>query len=141
MGKWPLCDLPSLSTWYKGPVCVVGDAAHATSPAAGQGASVALEDAAVLGKCLRDVTDLQEAFATFQALRRARVEAVAQQARRNGSRKIPHPVTGWVRDLALPLFLKLGAREATQMYSYKVVWDEKVRAQGHAPGHTRAASG
>lgn len=128
LGKWPLRDLPSLPVWHNGPVCVVGDTAHATSPAAGQGASMALEDAAVLGKCLRDIADLEEAFATFQNLRKARVEAVIQQARRNGSRKVPHPVMGWIRDLALPLFLKMGVREAARTYTYEVAWDEKVRA-------------
>lgn len=132
MGKWPLRDLPALPTWHKGPVCVLGDAAHATSPAAGQGASMALEDAAVLGKCLRDLPDPEGAFAAFQSLRQARVEAVVRQARRNGSRKIPHPVMGWVRDLALPLFLKLGVREVTQTYAYKIAWDEKVSVQEHS---------
>ena len=141
MGKWPLRDLPPLPVWHKGPVCVLGDAAHATSPAAGQGASMALEDAAVLGKCLRDLPDSERAFAAFQSLRKARVEAVVQQARRNGSRKIPHPVMGWVRDLALPFFLKLGMREAAQMYSYKVVWDQKVRVQEHTSDRAYAASG
>ena len=128
LGKWPLRDLPSLPLWHKGPICVVGDAAHATSPAAGQGASMALEDAVVLGKCLRDIPDVEIAFATFQKLRQARVEAVIQQARRNGSRKIPHPVMGWVRDLMLPFFLRLGTRAATQTYAYKVAWDNEVRA-------------
>ena len=34
---------------------IVGDAAHATSPSSGQGASMAIEDAVVLAKCLRDL--------------------------------------------------------------------------------------
>lgn len=131
IGRWPTRDLSALPTWHRGPVCVIGDAAHASSSAAGQGASMALEDAAVLGKCLRDVTDTEHAFATFQGLRRARVEAVVQQARRNGSRKVPHPVLGWVRDLTLPLFLKMAARAAAKsdrqdVNSYKVEWEEKV---------------
>lgn len=141
MGRWPLRDLPALPIWHEGPVCVLGDAAHATSPAAGQGASMALEDAAVLGKCLRDLPDSEGAFAAFQSLRKARVEAVVRQSRRNGSRKIPHPVMGWVRDLSLPLFLKLGVREATRLYSHKVAWDEKVRAQEPTSERTHAARG
>lgn len=129
MGRWPLRDLPPLPIWHSGPVCVLGDAAHATSPTAGQGASMALEDAAVLGKCLRDLPGSEEAFAAFQNLRKARVEAVVEQARRNGSRKIPHPVMGWVRDLALPFFLKSGMQEATRTYGYKIAWDEEVKQQ------------
>lgn len=126
MGKWPLRDLPPLPIWHKGPVCVLGDAAHATSPAAGQGASIALEDAVVLGKCLRDIADLEKAFATFQGLRKARVEQVVRQARRNSNRKIPHPIMGRILDLLLPFFLKAGARAAAQAYSYRVAWDAGV---------------
>lgn len=126
MGKWPLRDLPPLATWHRGPICVVGDAAHATSPSAGQGASLALEDAIVLGKCLRDVADVAQAFTTFQNLRKARVEAAVRQARRSGSRKIPHPVMGRFRDLMLPLFLKVAASSAEKGYAYKVDWGERV---------------
>lgn len=131
IGRWPTRDLPSLPAWHTGPVCLVGDAAHASSSAAGQGASVALEDAAVLGKCLRDVADTALAFAAFENLRRARVEALVRQARRNGSRKVPHPVTGWLRDLTLPLFLKLAARAAAKgggrdVNAYQVVWKGRV---------------
>ena len=127
MGRWPLRDLPPLPIWHKGPVCILGDAAHATSPAAGQGASMALEDAVVLGKCLRDVAEVEKAFAAFQSLRKARVEQVVREARRNSNRKIPHPIMGWVLDLLLPTFLKAGAHMAEQGYAYEVSWDEPVR--------------
>jgi 2-polyprenyl-6-methoxyphenol hydroxylase-like FAD-dependent oxidoreductase len=102
MGKWAQYDLSPLRAWHEGLVCLAGDAAHATSPSSGQGASLALEDAAVLAQCLRDSTELQYAFATFQALRKARVEKIVQVARRTSSRKIPNPVASWVRDLLLP---------------------------------------
>ena len=48
-------DLPSVPTWHRGPMVIVGDAAHAPSPTSGQGASMAAEDAVVLAKCLRDL--------------------------------------------------------------------------------------
>src|SRR5215211_6141481 len=38
-------DMPSVPTWHRGPVVIIGDAAHAASPASGQGASMAIEDA------------------------------------------------------------------------------------------------
>jgi 2-polyprenyl-6-methoxyphenol hydroxylase-like FAD-dependent oxidoreductase len=126
LGKWPTRDMPALPLWYQGAVCVMGDAAHATSPSAGQGASMALEDAMVLGKCLRDIADSEKAFATFQGLRKTRVEALIGQARRNGSRKIPNPVMGFIRDVMLPQFLKVGAKGTHQTYAYKVNWSEKI---------------
>ncbi|MFD8304621.1 FAD-dependent monooxygenase [Streptomyces sp. NPDC059690] len=62
------------SPWRAGRVLLVGDAAHAASPATGQGASMALEDAVVLAKCLRDVPDTDAALARYEELRRPRVE-------------------------------------------------------------------
>ncbi|WP_128545898.1 FAD-dependent oxidoreductase [Larkinella soli] len=120
IGRWPIYDLPSLPRWHKGPVCLIGDAAHATSPHAGQGASLALEDAAVLARCLREVPDFEGAFALFQSRRRERVEKLVQQARRIGSRKaVTHPIALWFRDLILPFFLKRSAKSAAWVYAYK----------------------
>ncbi|MGF1471192.1 MAG: FAD-dependent oxidoreductase [Rubrobacteraceae bacterium] len=127
IGRWPGYDMPSLTTWHRGPVCLIGDAAHATLPSAGQGASMAIEDAIVLAKCLRDVPDVEQAFSTFEALRKDRVEKLVEEARRNGSRKTPtNALTRGIRDLVLPFFLKLGVRNAGKAYSYRVDWDEKI---------------
>jgi 2-polyprenyl-6-methoxyphenol hydroxylase-like FAD-dependent oxidoreductase len=126
LGKWPIYDMPPLPTWHKGPICLIGDAAHATSPHAGQGASLAMEDAVVLAKCLRDIPNLELAFSTFQAMRKERVEQIVEQARRTGDRKIPNPIMGWFRDLMLPVFLKAGTAQLAPIYSYKVDWQTKI---------------
>ncbi|MFI2205094.1 FAD-dependent oxidoreductase [Streptomyces sp. NPDC020192] len=67
-------ELPLGSVWHTGHVLLIGDAAHAASPATGQGASRALEDAVVLAKALRDLPDVPTAFAAYEAHRRPRVE-------------------------------------------------------------------
>ena len=54
---WATYDMPRVRRWYRDNMIIIGDAAHATSPAAGQGAAMALEDAVVLAQCLRDVPD------------------------------------------------------------------------------------
>jgi len=69
-------DIPALPTWHNDTMTVIGDAAHATSPSTAQGASMALEDAAVLAKCLRDTPAIPEALALFEKLRRGRVERI-----------------------------------------------------------------
>lgn len=126
-GKWPIYDLPSLPTWHEGHVCLLGDAAHATSPHVGQGASLALEDALVLAQCLRDVPSPERAFATFERLRKGRAEKLVVQARRTGGSKVvSNPVQGWFRDLTLPFFLRLGAKSTEWVYSYKVDWNRRV---------------
>ena len=76
-------DMPSVPTWHRGPMVIVGDAAHATSPSSGQGASMAIEDAVVLAKCLRDLPDVSRAFAAYEQLRRERVERVVAQGARS----------------------------------------------------------
>lgn len=67
-------ELPLGATWRCGRVLLVGDAAHAASPATGQGASMALEDAVVLAKALRDLPDPESAFAAYERHRRPRAE-------------------------------------------------------------------
>ena len=126
IGTYPIYDLPSLPTWHKGPLVLVGDSAHATSPHAGQGASMALEDAVMLGKCLRDVTDLDAAFAKYESLRKDRVEKLVKSARRTGNSKtITNPIAIALRDLLMPVFLKrlAGSAELEWVHSYKVDWN------------------
>jgi len=67
-------ELPTGTPWRSGRTLLLGDAAHAASPATGQGASMALEDAVVLAKSLRDAPDTGTALARYEELRRPRVE-------------------------------------------------------------------
>ncbi|MFF7162360.1 FAD-dependent oxidoreductase [Streptomyces sp. NPDC008086] len=66
-------ELPTGTPWRSGRTLIIGDAAHAASPATGQGASMALEDAVVLAKSLRDAPDTESALALYERLRRPRV--------------------------------------------------------------------
>jgi 2-polyprenyl-6-methoxyphenol hydroxylase-like FAD-dependent oxidoreductase len=68
------CDLPAVERWRTARMLLIGDAAHAASPATGQGASMALEDAIVLAKALRDAPSTDAALETYELLRRPRVE-------------------------------------------------------------------
>lgn len=67
-------DLPLGITWRTQRAALIGDAAHAASPATGQGASMALEDAVVLAKALRDAPTISAALIAYETLRRSRVE-------------------------------------------------------------------
>ena len=68
-------DLPYVSEWYASGVLLIGDAAHAASPATGQGGGYALEDALVLGKAVRDRDGLAEAVEVYEHARRDRTQA------------------------------------------------------------------
>ncbi|EHR48501.1 2-polyprenyl-6-methoxyphenol hydroxylase-like oxidoreductase [Saccharomonospora marina XMU15] len=122
---WSTYDFPKVPSWHRDRMIIVGDAAHATSPASGQGASLAIEDAVTLAKCLRDSSDIPTAFRCYERLRRTRVERVVRQGKRNGSGKSLGPV---MRQL-LPLFFKLfKPREAGMrwLYDYRVGWQEQA---------------
>ncbi len=121
-------DLPSVPAWHRGPMVIVGDAAHAPSPTSGQGASMAAEDAVVLAKCLRDLPDIPEALATYEGLRRRRVERIVAQGARTGSAKTPGRVGRVLRDLTLPLVFKLFVtdRSMAWIYDHHLDWDTPV---------------
>ena len=132
IGMYPIYDIPALPTWHKGPVVLAGDAAHATSPNAGQGASLALEDAMVLAKCVRDMPELGDAFTMYEQLRRERVEKIVQFSRERGQNKaVSNPVARWFRDLILPFFLKrlATADSMAWIYDYQIDWNSKQEVE------------
>jgi 2-polyprenyl-6-methoxyphenol hydroxylase-like FAD-dependent oxidoreductase len=102
---WTTYDVPTVRRWSAGRVVLIGDAAHATSPAAGQGSSLAVEDAVVLARCLRDLP-LPAALEAFEGLRRERAERVVAQGFRTSSAKSPPAVGRIARDLVMPFVLR-----------------------------------
>jgi 2-polyprenyl-6-methoxyphenol hydroxylase-like FAD-dependent oxidoreductase len=127
-------DLPSVPTWHRGPMVIVGDAAHAPSPTSGQGASMAAEDAVVLAKCLRDLPEIPQALAAYERLRRKRVERIVAQGERTGSAKTPGPIGRVVRDLALPLVFRFLVTERSTAWidNHHIDWDAPVQVPAEA---------
>src|SRR6478735_9987083 len=112
-------DVATLPTWSRGRTLLIGDAAHATSPHAGQGASLALEDAMRLGKLMSLDQELRLTFQNFEAERRPRAEKIVALARRNGNSKREFSPTGaWIRDRMLKLLLPVTAKGMNWMYAY-----------------------
>jgi salicylate hydroxylase len=72
---WALFYHLPAKTYYKDRVCLLGDAAHATTPHNGGGAGMCIEDALVLSNLLKEVQsveDLERAFAAYDQVRRPR---------------------------------------------------------------------
>jgi 2-polyprenyl-6-methoxyphenol hydroxylase-like FAD-dependent oxidoreductase len=67
--------------WHRGRVVLIGDAAHATPPHLASGAGIAIEDAIVLARCLRDEATLPAAFAAFMDRRYERCRMVIENSR------------------------------------------------------------
>lgn len=78
-------DRPPLRAWGEGRVTLLGDAAHPITPNVGQGAGMAIEDAACLARCLRHEADPAPAFRTYEGRRGPRTAYVARQSRRIGA--------------------------------------------------------
>jgi 2-polyprenyl-6-methoxyphenol hydroxylase-like FAD-dependent oxidoreductase len=112
-------DVATLPTWSRGRTLLIGDAAHATSPHAGQGASLALEDAMRLGRLMALRKELRETFQAFEEERRGRAEKIVAIARRNGNSKHAFSATGaWVRDWMMRLLVPLTSKGMDFMYAY-----------------------
>lgn len=118
----PTHAIPHLPRWHSRRMVVIGDAAHAPSPSSGQGASLSIEDAVVLARCLREEGDPAAAFAGFVALRRPRVERIIKAALRVNSNKAAGPVARVLRDAILPAVLRMTANNKglRETYDYKV---------------------
>ena len=99
LSPWAAYDLPSVPTWHKATTVLIGDAAHAASPASGQGAAMALEDAITLARHLRDTPHIPTALANYTTTRRPRVERAVAQGKLNGD-------LGRVGALAAPMIFK-----------------------------------
>jgi FAD-dependent urate hydroxylase len=130
---WPTYDIPKVPTWHRDGMVLVGDAVHAASPASGQGASMAFEDAVTLARCLRDRSSVADAFAAYEGLRRRRVEKVVARGKRTGDAKAPGPVGRWVRDrLVMPLVAasmrRAGPGRDEWLTGHHIDWDDPVPA-------------
>ena len=75
-----LYDRDEARVWSKGPLVLVGDAAHPMRPHLGQGGCQGLEDAAILACFVDQSADLATAFAQFEAFRRPRVRALVRES-------------------------------------------------------------
>ncbi|MFJ3959144.1 FAD-dependent monooxygenase [Arthrobacter sp. NPDC090010] len=110
---WTTYDMPVVKRWHDGAgrMVLIGDAAHATAPSAGQGAAMSLEDAVVLAQCLRDCPDAAAAFAHYELLRRERVERIVKHGHRSSNQKAAGPVARLLRDAMLPMIFRRAERD------------------------------
>lgn len=122
-------DFPSIPSWHRGGLVLVGDAAHAASPSSGQGASMAIEDAVALGRSLRGIAteDISRAMSRYEKERRSRAELVVEWGRRNAAPKIRGQFKRVFEDVVLRLVFRSLARKAADnfdwVYRHHIDWD------------------
>jgi 6-hydroxynicotinate 3-monooxygenase len=83
--KWPLMERDPLPLWSRGRAVLVGDACHPMKPHMAQGAAMAIEDAAMLVRCLTEVgaDSFDAAFKLYEANRVGRTSRVQRGSQRN----------------------------------------------------------
>ena len=125
-------DLGHVPTWWRERAVLVGDAAHAPSPSAGQGAAMALEDAVVLADAVATAPDLAAGLAAYEQRRRARVERIVKAGARSSSSKIPGRVGRVFQEAVLRLVFGAFVTDRS------VAWMTDYRISGEVA--TRTAS-
>ncbi|NEQ36852.1 MAG: NAD(P)-binding protein [Okeania sp. SIO3I5] len=82
----PISDRPPLSSWSKGRVTLLGDAAHPMSPSIGQGANTAFEDGYELSEYLAKAPNLEAALAIYDENRIERTQIIQARSAFSGNR-------------------------------------------------------
>jgi 2-polyprenyl-6-methoxyphenol hydroxylase-like FAD-dependent oxidoreductase len=96
-------DLKPLAKWVDGNVCLLGDAAHATTPNLGQGACQAIEDAYVLSSCIESLP-IAEAFSKYEKIRQDKAKMVVDLSWKFGKiSQIQNPLAAAIRDKLIAL--------------------------------------
>jgi salicylate hydroxylase len=118
--KWALYDRAPLAHWGKGPVTLLGDAAHPMLPYLAQGAAMAIEDAAVLAHRLASTPEAPDrAMRLYERQRRSRTARAQRAARRNGTVYHMGGAEAFLRTLAL---LAMGGKRLLSRYDWLYGW-------------------
>ena len=126
--------MPPVPHWHRGRMVLVGDAVHAPSNSTGQGASLAMESAIQLARCLRDLPDAPSAFAAYERLRRPRVEKIAARGARISHAKAPGPLAQRMMRLMLPVMVATMNIEKTMATEqrYTIDWNTPLQEDAKA---------
>lgn len=109
-----------LERWVQGRAVLLGDAAHAMTPNIGQGAGMAMEDAAVLAAELQSAQQgtqrLEQALENYVTRRKPRVETVTRISREVGDEgQQSNPLACWLRNCRLRRAGRNVAREQADL--------------------------
>jgi 2-polyprenyl-6-methoxyphenol hydroxylase-like FAD-dependent oxidoreductase len=95
-------DRPFLKQWGRGPITLLGDAAHPMLTSRSQGASSAIEDGYVLGEAMSRIPDPVEALREYEDRRRDRAAMLVRSSRRlSRVEQVQNPVACVARNLGL----------------------------------------
>jgi salicylate hydroxylase len=123
--KWGLFTRPLTQNWGRGRVQLIGDAAHAMLPNAGQGACQAFEDSYILARWLDACRDPAEAFGNFRRIRIPRVHGVQRLSLANARFKHMRDATAQKESIAAGKGSVHGNSEWVWGYDPVGEWDKE----------------
>lgn len=99
---WALHDRPPMKRWSRGPVTLIGDAAHPMLPFLAQGGALGIEDGHELAEEMAAHPGRPDvAFAEFERRRHGRTRLIQRAARKNGRIFHMAGLPAMMRDLVL----------------------------------------
>jgi salicylate hydroxylase len=122
--KWGLFTRPLTQNWGRGRIQLIGDAAHAMLPNAGQGACQAFEDAYILARWLQASHDPLEAFEGFRRVRIPRGHGVQRLSFSNARFKHMRDSSAQKDSIATGTGSVHGVAEWVWGYDPIVEWDK-----------------
>ncbi len=123
--KWGLFTRALTQNWGRGRIQLIGDAAHAMLPNAGQGACQAFEDAYILARWLGDCRSPAEAFANFRRVRIPRVHGVQRLSISNARFKHMRDSSAQKSSIAAGKGSVHGTADWVWAYDPIVEWDKE----------------
>jgi 6-hydroxynicotinate 3-monooxygenase len=117
---WPIYDRPRNDTWSGGRIVLLGDACHPVRPYMAAGGAMAIEDGAILSRCLSEFDNPASAFASYEATRIDRVGDVQRISIENS----------WMR----------GPTDTDWFYLYDACTAPLIQPDSDAPVRSRAAA-
>jgi len=96
--KWAILEREPLPRWSAGRIVLLGDSCHPMTPYMAQGAATAMEDAAVLARCLAEVEgdDVVSAFTRYEAHRKPRTSRIQAISSANTWMRGGNDDTSWL---------------------------------------------
>jgi len=117
--KWALFDRAPQRIRAQGPATLLGDAAHPMLPFLAQGGAMAIEDAAVLARCLEQSDEPVPALRAYEHARAARAARAQREARRNSWRYHLSGPLAFGRDMVLR---GMGGERLLHRYDWLYDW-------------------
>jgi salicylate hydroxylase/6-hydroxynicotinate 3-monooxygenase len=94
--KWAILEREPLPHWSAGRIVLLGDACHPMTPYMAQGGATAIEDAAIIARCLDETQAVRTAFETYECHRKPRTTRIQAISSANTWLRTPDANPDWL---------------------------------------------